>query len=94
MPRLRGWQRQGQLLPEYMGKKTALVMLITNSFLIPDPEKKKLLDKLDNLTEEQIMALGKLLAIEREEMVKNRDQILKSSRMILQAAVEAAGLGK
>ena len=69
-------------------------MLITNSFLIPESEKKKILDKLDSLTEEQIMALGKLLAIEREEMVKNRDQILKNSRMILQAVAEAVGSEK
>lgn len=53
-----------------MNKKTALTILIKNSFLIPDKKKEKLIKDLDSFSEEQIISLGKLLAFEKKRSLK------------------------
>lgn len=66
-----------------MDKKTALAILLENSFVVPDKAKLKLLNSLDKLTQPQIEALGRLLAQERELVLKNKAEILKRSRLLL-----------
>lgn len=66
-----------------MDKKTALAILLENSFVVPDKAKLKLLNSLDKLTQPQIEALGRLLAQERELILKNKAEILKRSRLLL-----------
>lgn len=76
------WPRQPRLSPN-MDKKTALAILLENSFVIPDKAKKVLLLKLDSLTPAQIDALGMLLAQERELLIQNKQTILKRAKLLL-----------
>ncbi len=39
--------------------------------------------KLDNLTSNQIDSLGKLLALEREMLIKDQQTILKRTKLLL-----------
>lgn len=67
-----------------MDKKTALLTLLKNSFWITDAVKLKIIDQLDNLTEDQIDEIGQFLAIERDFMLANEDQILDRTQKILE----------
>lgn len=66
-----------------MDKKTALIVLLENSFVVPDKAKKALLLRLDSLTPAQIDALGSLLATERQLLLENKETILKRSKLLL-----------
>lgn len=67
-----------------MDKKTALVALLENSFWISDAAKKDILLKLNTLSNDQIDQLGKLLAEEKEVMIKDKEKILKNSALLLE----------
>lgn len=58
-------------------------MLLENSFIVPDKAKEALLARLDRLTPAQIDAMGKLLAQERELLIKDKETILKRARLLL-----------
>ncbi|MBI4973300.1 hypothetical protein HZC27_01685 [Candidatus Roizmanbacteria bacterium] len=66
-----------------MDKKTALIILLENSFIVPDKAKVAILKQLDKLPSAQIDALGKLLAQERELLLKDKDAILKRAKLLL-----------
>lgn len=66
-----------------MDKKTALIILLENSFIVPDKAKVAILKQLDKLPPAQIDALGKMLAQERELLLKDKDAILKRSKLLL-----------
>ena len=73
-----------------MDKKTALVTLLENSFWISDPAKKEILLKLNTLSDAQIDKLGKLLAKEREVMIRDKDKILQNSALLLDTIEDIA----
>lgn len=66
-----------------MDKKTALIILLENSFIVPDKAKVAILKQLDKFPPAQIDALGKLLAQERELLLKDKDAILKRAKLLL-----------
>lgn len=66
-----------------MDKKTALIILLENSFIVPDKAKVAILKQLDKLPPAQIDALGKMLAQERELLLKDKGAILKRSKLLL-----------
>jgi len=66
-----------------MDKKTALAILLENSFIVPDKAKVAILKRLDKLPDEQIDALGKILAQERELLLKDKEAILKRAKLLL-----------
>ena len=66
-----------------MDKKTALAILLENSFIVPDKAKVAILERLDKLPDEQIDALGKILAQERELLLKDKEAILKRAKLLL-----------
>ena len=67
-----------------MDKKIAFIKLLENSLWISDQIKKSLLLKIDSLSDEQITELGKLLAYEREFIVKDKEKIKKNTSLFLQ----------
>jgi len=66
-----------------MDKKTALVLLLENSLMIPDRMKQKILKELANLSQAHIDSLGSLLAQEHSYIVKNKPEILKNVKLLL-----------
>lgn len=66
-----------------MNKKEALVLLLQNSLMVTDSEKKKILYKLDILTQEQIDALGTFLSYEQVCLLENKEQILKQTKLLM-----------
>ena len=66
-----------------MKKKDALVLLLQNSLIISDVEKKKILHRLSAFTDEQIDALGVFLAQEQESMLENEEILIKETQLLM-----------
>lgn len=66
-----------------MDKKTAFITLLENSFIVPDKAKRALLLRLDRLPQTQFDELGKLLAQEQKLLIKDRETIIKRSKLLL-----------
>lgn len=66
-----------------MNKKEALVLLLQDSLMISDREKKKLLHKIPVLSGEQIDALGAFLSYEQSCLLENKDTILKQTKLLM-----------
>ena len=66
-----------------MNKKEALVLLLQNSLMVTDSEKKKILHKMSSLSDEQIDALGTFLSYEQVCMVENRDTLIKQTKLLM-----------
>jgi len=66
-----------------MNKKEALVLLLQNSLMVTDLEKKKMLYKLDSLSDEQIDALGTFLSYEQLCLLENKEKILKQTQLLM-----------
>jgi hypothetical protein len=66
-----------------MDKKDALVLMLENSLMVTDAEKKKVLYKLNSLSKEQIDALGTFLAYEQLGMLENKDKLLKQTKLLM-----------
>ena len=66
-----------------MDKKQALILLLQNSLIVTDREKKKVLSRLDSLPAEQLDALGKLLSYEQVCMVENKDTLIKQTKLLM-----------
>ena len=59
-----------------MDKKTALRVLIENSFVLEREVKNKLLAVVERMTDEQIDEWGKMLADEQIFVAENKEEIL------------------
>ena len=66
-----------------MNKKEALVLLLQNSLMVTDLEKKKILHKLSSLSDEQIDALGTFLSYEQVCMIENKDTLIKQTKLLM-----------
>ena len=66
-----------------MNKKDALVLLLQDSLMVTDVEKKKILYRLDTLSSEQINILGKFLSYEQVSLIKNKEKILKQVKLLM-----------
>lgn len=71
-----------------MSKKRALVTLIEQSFLLSHEAKLGLLSQVKGMGEEDVVALGKFLAAERNFIVNN-EQLVKARTAAVVAAVAA-----
>ncbi len=70
-----------------MNKKIALINLIENSFLIGDEMKKELLKRTENMTDNEVNKLGKLLVLEREAILSNEKHFLKQIEKMIKPVV-------
>jgi hypothetical protein len=61
-----------------MGKKEALTILINNSFLLTEVDKKKLLSLISTMEPDLIDALGKFLALEKKASLEANEEVIKS----------------
>jgi len=59
-----------------MDKKSALKVLIENSFVLESKVKDRLLAAVEQMTEEQIDGWGKMLADEQTFVTENKKEIL------------------
>ena len=66
-----------------MNKKEALVLLLQNSLMVTDLEKKKILHKMSSLSDEQIDALGTFLSYEQVCMIENKDTLIKQTKLLM-----------
>jgi hypothetical protein len=66
-----------------MDKKQALILMVQNSLMVTDAEKKKILYQLDSFSREQIDALGVFLAYEQLGMIENKDKLLKQTKLLM-----------
>lgn len=66
-----------------MKKKEALLLLLQNSLMVSDSEKKKICHKIDSLTPEQIDALGTFLSYEQIALLENKDMVLKQTQLLI-----------
>ena len=66
-----------------MNKKEALVLLLQNSLMVTDLEKKKILHKMNSLSNEQIDALGTFLSYEQVCMIENKDTLIKQTKLLM-----------
>ncbi|OGG04212.1 hypothetical protein A2Z33_03600 [Candidatus Gottesmanbacteria bacterium RBG_16_52_11] len=71
-----------------MNKRVALVILIKNCFSLSNPAKIELLRTVEDMSEEQVEALGKFLAYEREFILKYQNQIIENADALLEAMTE------
>lgn len=61
---------------EAMNKKQALIVLIEHSLAIPDKTKEKILDKIDNFSDQEIETLGRFLALEKKQSLQQGQALL------------------
>lgn len=68
-----------------MDKKIALINLIENSFVVGNKMKRKLLEKVEYMTDDEVNKLGKFFVSEREFILKDEagfiaevDKVIKS----------------
>jgi len=66
-----------------MNKKEALILLLQNSLMVTDFEKKKILHRLDLLSSEQIDTLGRFLSYEQVCLVENKEKLLKQTKLLM-----------
>lgn len=66
-----------------MDKKQALILLLQNSLMVTDAEKKRILHKLDLFTPEQIDTLGIFLSYEQVCLMENKEKLLKQVRLLM-----------
>ena len=66
-----------------MEKKDALILLLQNSLIVTDKEKKKILHKLAALSSSQIDALGTFLSYEQVCLMENKDTLLKQTKLLM-----------
>jgi hypothetical protein len=71
-----------------MDLKKAVFILIENSYLLAIEDKKNLLAKIDTLSEQELISLGKLLALEKKESLK------KASKTIAECEIALGKLDK
>ena len=74
-----------------MTKKEALQVLVEHSFLFSDDTKAKLLIAIEKMTEEEINALGLLLAKEQQQEIDSSDQMIKNIDELTTQVDEARG---
>jgi uncharacterized protein YmfQ (DUF2313 family) len=58
-------------------KRAALQILVTDSFLLSDTDKEKLLHELPTLSDDLVNAWGTLLAIEKKESLEANEEEIK-----------------
>lgn len=66
-----------------MNKKEALLLLLQNSLMVSDSEKKKIYHKIDTLSSEQIDALGTFLSYEQIALIENKEILLKQTQLLM-----------
>lgn len=66
-----------------MEKKKALLLLLQDSMMVTDAEKKKIFYKIHTFTSEQIDALGTLLSYEQQCLLENKERILKQTKLLM-----------
>ncbi len=59
-----------------MDKRKSLLVLIQYSFLLTDEAKKRVINNLEKISEEEIVKLGRLLAIEKKESLGSNSDVL------------------
>jgi hypothetical protein len=72
-----------------MTKKEALRILIEQSFLFSDEAKAKLLVATETMSDEEIEALGVILAKEKQIAVENNDQMMQNIDALIKQIDEA-----
>jgi hypothetical protein len=72
-----------------MDKKSALIILLENSFWIADEAKIFILKNINKMGDEQITLLGKMLAEERQYMITHKDEVLHNSEKLLNTVKQA-----
>jgi hypothetical protein len=70
-------------LTDKMDKRVALVNLLENSLLIKDEIKKKLLEKIETMSDEDVDKLGKFLVLEREELLEDETGLTDEADKII-----------
>lgn len=66
----------GQFKEVLMDKRKSLLVLIQYSFLLTDEAKKRVINNLEKISEEEIVKLGRLLAIEKKESLGSNSDVL------------------
>lgn len=66
-----------------MKKKEALILLLQNSLIVTDKEKKKILHNFSSLSSTQIDTLGIFLSYEQVCLVENKDTLLKQAKLLM-----------
>jgi hypothetical protein len=73
-----------------MNKRTALVTLLENSFWITDEAKIAVYKKINTLTDDQVMTLGKSLAAVQDYMISHKEEIIKNSETLINSIKDEA----
>jgi len=71
-----------------MDKKLALIKLIENSFLVGDKIKKKLLEKVENMSDDEVEKLGKFFVWERDVILADEEGFLKEVDKVIEGIRE------
>ena len=66
-----------------MNKNDALILLLQNSLMVTDEEKKKILFKLDLLSSQQIDALGTFLSYEQVCLLEDKEKLIKQTKLLM-----------
>lgn len=67
-----------------MDKKEALLVLIQHSMFIPEKVKLELIEKIDQMTDEQINDIGRFLALEKKKSIEGSDEMISYIEKILE----------
>ncbi len=71
------WKRQLKYLKNNMDYKTALITLVKNSHF-DEKATENILKDIDNMTDEEIIELGKVLAKQKKREIKNIKTAIKA----------------